>query len=245
MPSRLVQPLGILYLGCSFDLHPFYSMKIRNAVFLALAGALAAPAVAATFGTTDAPEMSTTILGETSTLKIGSTVPAGLELIDFEGQATNFKSLRGKTVLLHFWSDRCPAERHANPIFMKMEALYADNPDVVLLGIASNQNELGDKPARGADFSEHYSDLRTKRDEVGYKHTILADHGNVVSSMFQARSTPHCFVIDKEGVIRYSGALDDDPRGSKGDNATNYLVDAATALMKGEKLAVTETKPYG
>ena len=220
-------------------------MKIRNAVFLAIAGALAAPAVAATFETTDAQNLSTVIPGESTTLKIGSTVPADLELKDFEGQATSFKSLRGKTVLLHFWSDRCPAERHANPIFKKMEAKYADNPDIVMLGIASNQNELGKAPGRGDDYSNFYTDLRKKRDEVGYKHTILADHGNVVSKMFQARSTPHCYVIDKEGVIRYSGALDDDPRGKKGDKATNYLVDAATALMKGEKLAVTETKPYG
>ena len=220
-------------------------MKIRNAVFLALAGALAAPAMATTFGTSDAQELSAVSSGESKTLKIGSTVPADLELKDFEGKATSFKSLRGKTVLLHFWSDRCPAERHADPIFKKMEAKYADNPDVVMLGIASNQNELGEAPGRGADYSNFYTDLRTKRDKVGYKHTILADHGNVVSDLFQARSTPHCFVIDKEGVIRYSGALDDDPRGKKGDKATNYMVDAAAALMKGEKLAVTETKPYG
>ena len=114
-----------------------------------------------------------------------------------------------------------------------------------MLGIASNQNELGTAPGEGDDYASYYKALRSKRDKIGYKHTILADHGNVASNLFQARSTPHCFVIDKEGVIQYAGALDDDPRGRKGDAATNYVVNATTAILKGQELVITETKPYG
>jgi thiol-disulfide isomerase/thioredoxin len=213
---------------------------------LVLAGALAAPGTATALFPTDVP--APPARGEEDapkTLKVGSTVPADITLSDFEGKSTSFKTLRDKVVILHFWSDRCPAEVHANPIFKKMEARYADSKDVVMIGIASNQNELGKKPGEGDDLSAFYTSLRKKRDEVGYKHTILADHGNVVSDLFQARTTPHCFVIDEAGVIQYAGALDDDPRGRKGDEATNYLVDAATAILAGEPLAVTETKPYG
>ena len=216
-------------------------MNKRNSLFLVIAGALAAPALAVTL------ESSTLVTtnDEVETLELGSTVPATIELKDFEGNSTSFKDLRGKIVLLHFWSDRCPAEVHADPIFKKMEEMYAGSEDVVLLGIASNQNELGTQPGDGDDYADHYKALRSKRDKVGYKHTILADHGNVVSTLFKARSTPHCFVIDKEGVLQYSGALDNDPRGSKGDDATNYLVEAAKALLEGEKPAVNSTKPYG
>jgi thiol-disulfide isomerase/thioredoxin len=214
-------------------------MKCNWIPLLFLAGALAAPA--AVSGTAvDGPKPD-----EVVKLKVGSTVPKTVALMDFEGESTSFEDLRGKVVLLHFWSDRCPAERHANPVFMEMEKRYAGNKDVVMVGIAANQNELGAVPEKGADLSEHYTSLRKKRDKVGYKHTILADHGNVVSGLFQARSTPHCFVIDKKGVIQYAGALDDDPRGRKGADATNYLVDAAAAILAGEELPVTETKPYG
>ena len=209
-----------------------------------LAGLLLAGAAHAAM-TRTAPVIDSPPVDEVEKLKVGSTVPAGITLADFEGKKTSFEDLRGKIVLLHFWSDRCPAEKHANPVFKKMEVHYAKSEDVVMLGIASNQNELGAKPGKDADYSEHYVSLRKQRDKVGLTHTILADHGNVVSDLFQARTTPHCFVIDKEGVIRYSGALDDDPRGKKGEEATNYLVDAATAILAGEKLAVTETKPYG
>jgi len=161
------------------------------------------------------------------------------------GKATSFKDLRGKVVLIHFWSDRCPAEKHADPVFKAMEAKYKDSKDVVLLGIASNQNELGAKPGEGDAYEGFYTSLRKKRDEVGYTHTILADHGNVVSDLFGAKSTPHCFVVDRKGVLQYSGALDDDPNGKKGEQATNYLVDAATALLADKKPEVQATKPYG
>ena len=200
-----------------------------------LAGALAVAAV----------PMATATAQEKKTLKVGSTVPADVALADFEGEKTSFGDLRGKVVILHFWSDRCPSHKHANPVFMKMEKKYADSKEVVMLGIASNQNELGKTPGPDADLSKHYTSLRKKRDDVGFKHTILADHGNVVSDLFGARSTPHCYVIDQKGVIQYAGALDDDPRGKKGDQATNYLVDATAAILAGKKPEVTSTKPYG
>ena len=178
-------------------------------------------------------------------LAIGSTVPENIMLPGFEGLDTSFKDLRGKVVILHFWSDRCPAERDANPVFMEMEKKYKGSKEVVMIGIASNQLELGTKPAKGSDHSKAYPNLRKKVKEVGFKHRILVDHGNEVSALFGARSTPHCYVIDKQGVIQYSGALDNDPRGKKGKAATNYLVDATRAILADKKPAVTSTKPYG
>lgn len=178
-------------------------------------------------------------------LKVGSTVPEEFALPDMAGKRHSFKDLRGKIVVLHFWSDRCPAERHADPVFKKMEERYAKSKDVVMLGIASNQNELGEKPGKDADYSKLYTNLKKKAKSVGYSHDILIDHGNVASDFFQARSTPHCFVIDKKGVIQYAGALDDDPRGRKGEDATNYLVEAVKAIQADKRPEITTTKPYG
>jgi thiol-disulfide isomerase/thioredoxin len=222
-------------------------MKRLSLPVLFLAGALAAPSLATS--STGAPGLEDEVPAATQekpkVLKLGSKVPETLKLRDFEGKETSFKQLRGKVTIVHFWSDRCPAEKHANPIFKEMEKKYAGSKDVVMIGIASNQNELGAKPGENADYKQHYVSLRKQRDKVGYKHTILADHGNAVSKLFQAKTTPHCFVIDAKGVLRYSGALDDDPRGRKGAEATNYVVDAVDAVLAGKKPAVEKTKPYG
>lgn len=177
-------------------------------------------------------------------LKLGSVVPETVTMKDFDGKSQTFKDLRGKVVIIHFWSDLCPAEVHADPVTQKLEKYY-EGKDVVIIGINSNQNELGAAPAKDADYSKLYTKLRAKVKEVGFTHRIFADHGNVLSDLFQARSTPHCFVIDKKGTLAYAGALDDDLSGAKGDKATVYVRDAADALLAGKDIAVKETKPYG
>jgi thiol-disulfide isomerase/thioredoxin len=223
-------------------------MKLTRLSSLVLFGALVAPAMAYTAvvdGSAPVDEPKPIDDDKAKALKVGGVVPERLVLKDFEGNSTSFKDLRGKTVIVHFWSYRCPAERHANPIFKKMEDRFASSKDIVMIGIVSNQNELGPTPAADADYSKHYKELRDKSKDVGYKHTILADHGNKVSDLFGARSTPHCYVIDKKGVIQYSGALDDDPRGQKGDDATNYVVEVTKAVVDGKPTPYKNTKPYG
>ena len=178
-------------------------------------------------------------------LKLGSTVAETLAMKDLDGKSISFKELRGKVVIVHFWSDRCPAERHADPVVKKLEEYYKGK-DVVIVGIASNQGELGEQPpADATDWSKYYVNLRKKAGEVGYTHKIYVDHGNVLSDLFQARSTPHCYVIDAKGVLRYAGALDDDPNEEKGDGATVYVRDAADALLAGKEVQVTESRSYG
>ena len=177
-------------------------------------------------------------------LKIGSVVPETLTLNDLEGKPLSFKDLRGKVVIVHFWSHRCPAEKHGDPVFKSLEKYYAGK-DVVMVGIVSNQDELGPEPAKDAKYEDLYANLKKKIKEVGHTHRILADHGNKVSDLFQAKSTPHCFVIDAKGKLAYAGALDDDQKGEKGEGATVYVRDAADALLAGKEVAVKDTKPYG
>ena len=223
-------------------------MKRHWTSLLLLAGLLGAPAAATSLLQDERPPVDEPKKQDDKkpkVLEVGSTVPERVALPDLDGKQHSFKDLRGKVVVVHFWSDRCPYEEHGNPVFARMEAKYKDSKDVVLIGINSNQNELGAKPAKDADHSKHYTNLREKLKEAKLNHTMLADHGNVVSNLFQAKSTPHCFVIDKKGVIQYAGALDDDPRGQKGEEATNYVVDAVTAVLAEKRPTVTQTKPYG
>lgn len=209
--------------------------------WLALGGLIGLPVLSAQDKQDEKPPVEAP---KAEVLKLGSTVAESVTLKDFDGKTSTFKELRGKVVIIHFWSDRCPAEKHADPVVKKLEDYYKGK-DVVLIGIASNQNELGEEPAKDADHSKAYSNLRKKLGEVGYSHRIFADHGNKLSDLFQARSTPHCFVVDAKGVLRYSGALDDDQNESKGEAATVYVRDAADALLAGKEVKVAETRAYG
>ena len=207
---------------------------------LALGSALALPCTALVLNLDEKPPVQEKEKAKVETLKLGATVPETLSLPDMNGKAHSFKDMRGKVVVIHFWSDRCPAEKHADPVMKSLEQYYAKK-DVVLLAINSNQNELGAKPERDADYSKLYTNLREKIKEIGHTHQLLIDHGNVVSDLFGAKSTPHCFVLDKQGKLAYVGALD----GGPGAPEKTYVRDAADLLLEGKPVAVAETKPYG
>ena len=81
--------------------------------------------------------------------------------------------------------------------------------------------------------------------QAGVNFLVTVDHGNKVTDMFGGTNTPHCFVIDRDGTLRYAGALDDDPRGAKGAQATSYVRDAIEAVLAGKPVATPTTKPYG
>jgi thiol-disulfide isomerase/thioredoxin len=208
---------------------------------VALCGALALPSIAQDKKDEKPPAQEQ----KREALKVGATVDEKVALTDLDGKAIDFKSLRGKVVILHFWSDRCPAEKHANPVFKSLEKYY-EGKNVVMLGICSNTaTEFGEAPPKDADPKQHYGNFRKQIKDVGFTHTIIADADNKLSDMFAARTTPHCFVIDAKGVLVYAGALDDDQRGSKGDAAKVHVRDAADAALAGKPVEVSTTSPYG
>ncbi len=78
------------------------------------------------------------------------------------------------------------------------------------------------------------------------KYPILLDVDGEVGRLYDARRTPHMFVIDTEGVLRYHGAINDNPLSSKSpDDATNYVVNAVQQIANGETVTPDHTTPYG
>ena len=179
-------------------------------------------------------------------LQVGDTVPADVALHDTAGKPFKFGDARGKVVVLHFWSISCPAEKAAEPKLMAMTEHF-EGKDVLVYGIAANQAEIGQKPDPEAftledEATRPYADIRAKAEKVEFNHPILLDHGADVAKMLAAKTTPHCFVIDKKGVLVYSGALDDNMRG---EAKTHYVRDAAEAALAGRSVEPSTTKPYG
>lgn len=182
-------------------------------------------------------------------LGLGDELPKDITLQDLDGKLHTFADLRGKVVVLHFWSSTCPWEIVAEP---KINALAADyaKKDVVVLGIAANAGEIGKKPEpeefREKDADKRpYAKLRAKAIESEVNHPILADHGARVGKLLDAKTTPHMFVFDAKGKMVYTGALDDDGRGKQPERAANYVRAAIDATLAGEAVGMATTKPYG
>jgi len=171
-------------------------------------------------------------------LAVGSTVPSDVTLTDIDGKTHTFGDYRGKIVFIHFWSIVCPSERQAEPKFIDLQRTFGDK-GVVQIAIDANQRELQ------GEGSGPYANLRDHVGKAGVNFLVAVDPGNRITDIFGAQSTPHCFVIDKDGVLRYAGALDNDPRGDKGPTATAYVRNALDALLAGQPVATVTTRPYG
>ena len=62
---------------------------------------------------------------------------------------------------------------------------------------------------------------------------------------FGAQTMAHSFVIDGKGIVRYSGAVNDDPDGKKGDKAAPQLKNALDAVLAGKDAPASTTTPGG
>jgi peroxiredoxin len=74
----------------------------------------------------------------------------------------------------------------------------------------------------------------------------IDDSSGKLGHLYGMKTTPHMFVIDKSGVLVYDGAIDDQPTPNHDPRkANNYVRAAVEKTLAGEKVSVSETKPYG
>ena len=78
---------------------------------------------------------------------------------------------------------------------------------------------------------------------------VLFDPSGVVGRKYSAKTTPHMYIIDEQGLLKYQGAIDD--AGGRGFmskdllKANNYVKKGLKELASGEEVSSPVTKPYG
>jgi len=75
----------------------------------------------------------------------------------------------------------------------------------------------------------------------------LIDSDGSVGKMYDAKTTPHMFIINPEGVLVYAGGIDNIASTDKDDikRATNYVKETLDAGMSGKEITVKASRPYG
>jgi len=150
------------------------------------------------------------------------------ELPDLQGQLHKLSDYRGRIVIVNFWSCECPHSERADNLMM--ESLSKWGGDVVLLSIAANKNE-------SAQSVEEAARARSLP-------TVMLDAEHVVANLYEAVTTPHVFVVDRDGILRYRGAVDDITFRNR--TATRFFLnEAVDVLLNGHLPELTETPAYG
>jgi hypothetical protein len=173
--------------------------------------------------------------------KIGEKAP-DFVLKDANGKEHKLSSYFGKIIVLEWINFDCPYDKkfYTNSGHLpKLQTAYREN-DVVWLKICSSGK------GRQGHFEGEALLERIRKENVdpGF---YLIDADGKVGRLYQARTTPHMFVIDTEGVLRYSGAIDSNrsARAADIEGATNYVSAAIKALKAGEDVNPASTTPYG
>jgi len=168
--------------------------------------------------------------------KIGAPAPA-FSLQDTSGKTINLSDYSGKIVVLEWVNPDCPyVKRHYNLKTMTSLADKNKDKDVVWLAVATGGTANADKLK---SFAE--------QDSIGYP--ILLDPDGATARAYGAKTTPHMFIIDKEGKLAYAGGIDDkpndDPKAPLAEGTTNYVEKALSELQAGTAVSTPETKSYG
>lgn len=151
-------------------------------------------------------------------------------LPDLSGAEQSLDKLKGENgAVLVFVSAQCPVVKSYNErINQTADELKAKG--INLIGINSNSTESLDW-------------IKSHASEVGYNFPVLIDKGNVLADKVEASVTPEFYYFDKENVLLYHGALDND-RSAK--NVTiNYLRDAFSSTLNKQPIKTAETNVIG
>jgi len=219
-----------------FRASPFRAPLLAALVLGLLGAAAAQQTPASDKPATDKPAADKPA-SEPRAAKVGEAAP-DFTLKDTEGKEHSLSALTkaGKIVVLEWFNPDCPVSHgyHAPDDVMNKAAEELAGKDVVWLAINS-----------GADGKQGAGLERNQKaaEEFGLSYPVLLDPSGKVGRLYAAKTTPHMFVIGKDGKLAYAGAIDDGSPQAKGK--TNYVRETVAALLAGKDVAVKETRAFG
>jgi peroxiredoxin len=172
--------------------------------------------------------------------RVGDPAPA-FKGTDTKGSSHALSDYKGKFVVLEWHNQGCPYVRkhYGSGNMQRLQKEWTAKGVVWLTIISSAPKMQGYVTAEQADAYV--------REQQAAPTAVLLDPSGAIGRAYDAKTTPHMFVIDPSGRLVYEGAIDDKPTTDVADVATaqNYVSAALTAAMAGKPVATAATKPYG
>ncbi len=178
--------------------------------------------------------------------ELGPAPEIGAAAPQFEGLATTGETVsladfQGEKVILEWTNDECPfVRKHYETGNMQKTQAEAEAEGAVWITIISSA------PGTQGYVEAAKADALTVERHASPNYVVLDPSGEI-GRLYAAKTTPHMFVIDEAGVLRYDGAIDDKPSTNHAtvEKAKNYVLAALADLEAGRAVAEPRTKPYG
>ncbi|MFP4312999.1 MAG: redoxin family protein [Alphaproteobacteria bacterium] len=180
------------------------------------------------------------VLPASAAVEVGKPAPA-IQATDINGNEFNLSDHQGKIVVLEWTNHDCPfVVKHYDSGNMQKLQNEAREMGVEWVTIVSS--------APGKQGHVSAEEAMKIMEEAGANPTTkILDESGEIGKAYDAKTTPHMFVIDEDGNVAYAGAIDSDssPRQSAIEGADNYVMAAVESLKAGEEVAVKTSAPYG
>jgi AhpC/TSA family len=172
--------------------------------------------------------------------KVGDAAPEFTAMAS-TGKTVRLTDYRGKYVVLEWHNNGCPyVGKHYNSGNMQRLQNHWTSQGVVWFTVLSSA-----PGKQGYVTAGEENDYLTK--EQAAPTAALLDPTGEIGHLYDAKTSPQMVVINPQGVVIYSGAIDDKPTTDPQDvqGATNYVSLALEQSMSGKPVQTPATRPYG
>lgn len=171
---------------------------------------------------------------------VGQPAP-DFSLKDTAGRTVRLADFKGRYVVLEWTNPGCPfVQKHYNSGNLPATQKDAMARGVAWLSINSTETASGDylEPARLAAWYQARHSAQT---------ALLLDEEGTVGHAYGARTTPHLYIVNPQGVLIYAGGIDSIPSARVDDlkTATNYVRQGLDEALAGKPISQAATRPYG
>ena len=175
--------------------------------------------------------------------KVNEQAPA-FSAIDSYGNTINLSDFIGQPVILEWTNHECPyVAKHYDKNNMQAVQERAKKEGFIWLSIiSSTPGDQGHvKPSKANELTESRS---------AYPSHVLLDESGDIGMKYGAKTTPHMYMIDSEGILRYKGAIDDVGKGMQFFSASlkdaiNYVAIQLNDVKDNRQLEISSTVAYG
>jgi peroxiredoxin len=174
------------------------------------------------------------IAGAQEQLAVGAPAPAFSLVNAVNGETVTMKPDDGNIKVVVFTCNQCPYAKAFEPRIIELANKFAQN-GVKLYAVNPNDDAKYDE--------EKLANMKARAEEKSYRFPYLKDGDSSIARAYGARVTPHVFVVDGKGVVRYRGYVDDSAKPA--ERKTTGLADAVGALLNGRDVAAADTRAFG
>ena len=170
---------------------------------------------------------------------VGQAAPE-FSAVDTQGKSRKLSDFKGKHVVLEWTNPGCPfVAKHYSGNMQALQKEFTAK-GVVWLSINSTSKEA-------YDYLEPAKLMAWTSEKKASASAVLMDDSGKIGQLYSAKTTPHMYIINSQGVLVYAGAIDSVPSARVDDikTATNYVRQGLNETLGGKAISVASTRAYG